>query len=233
MRSGITPSSALSDAFKSFSSDPTSFVLLITIDKEAETLEPLTTIPTSSDDFHSSLSLLAPHLLPDRPLYLLLRRYTSDPPFVMVTYSPDTAHVSWKTLFASSKGAMMEAFGPGRLRQGMFATEAKELERGEYEKWERSEGMGGPLTEEEEAAKKVKEAEEEVKSGGTGERKFVGAQGLKLAIEGDAMERMKGLKNARGDNLVMLVSKGVAAVVSHERRMVGRFGADVVALIEH
>ncbi len=127
----------------------------------------------------------------------------------------------------------MEAFGPGRLRQGMFATEAKELERGEYEKWERSEGMGGPLTEEEEAAKKVKEAEEEVKSGGTGERKFVGAQGLKLAIEGDAMERMKGLKNARGDNLVMLVSKGVAAVVSHERRMVGRFGADVVALIEH
>lgn len=107
----------------------------------------------------------------------------------------------------------MEAFGAGKLRPGMFATEAKELERGEYERWERSEGMGGPLTEEEEAAKRVKEGEEEIKSGGTREKRLIGAQGLKLAIEGDAMERMKGLKNAGGDNLVMLVSEAVAAVI--------------------
>lgn len=100
----------------------------------------------------------------------------------------------------------MEAFGAGKLRPGMFATEPQELEIGEYEKWERSEGMSGPLTEEEVVAKRVKEGEEEVKSGGTRERKLVGAQGLKLSVEGDAMERLKGLKNAGGDNLVILVS---------------------------
>lgn len=99
----------------------------------------------------------------------------------------------------------MKAFGPGKLRPGMFATEAKELERREYEKWERSEGMSGPLTEEEKAAKKVKEGEEEVKSGGTGGEKLIRGKGMELRAEGAVMERLKGLKSGEGENLVMLV----------------------------
>ena len=124
----------------------------------------------------------------------------------MITYTPDAADPFWKTLFASTKNTATKAVGPGKIRAEMFATEARELERGEYERWERSEGMGGPLTEGEEAAERVKEGEEEVKSGGTGGKKLVGGPGLKLAVEGEAMERLKGLKNTGGDNLVMLVS---------------------------
>lgn len=87
----------------------------------------------------------------------------------------------------------------------MFVTEAKELEASEFEKWERQEGAGGPLTVEEEQMRRFDEGEEESRRGGTGERRLVGGGGMKLGVEGGVMERLEGLKGGGGGNLVMLV----------------------------
>lgn len=123
----------------------------------------------------------------------------------MITYTPDAAEPFWKTLFASTKNTAAKAFGPGKIRAEMFATEKGELEWGEWERWERSEGVGGPLTGEEEAAKRVREGEEEAKSGGTRGEQVVRGKGMELRAEEAVMERLRELNSGEGANLVMLV----------------------------
>ncbi|KAL8672075.1 MAG: hypothetical protein Q9168_003435, partial [Polycauliona sp. 1 TL-2023] len=112
MQSGIAASPSLHSDFRSFLTTPSLFALLITI--TSERLEPLLTIPSSSSDFLTSLQTLTPHLLPNRALYILLRRHPSPHPcpLICITYVPDAAPVRQKTLFASTRLTLIRELGP-------------------------------------------------------------------------------------------------------------------------
>ncbi|KAL8829973.1 MAG: hypothetical protein Q9191_001698 [Dirinaria sp. TL-2023a] len=205
MQSGISASTDLHAAFSSFLSTPSAFALLVTI--TGESLTPLETISSSNSSFHSSLPLLTPYLQPTRPLYLLLRRHTSDASLICVTYVPDAAPVRQKMLFASTRLTLTRELGPEKFRNSMFVTDPTELEPESFERWERSEeGAEGeqPLTREEEAEKRIKAGEEEVRQGaGTGERRLIGGGGMKMAVGAGVMEKLEALSRG-GENLVML-----------------------------
>lgn len=108
-------------------------------------------------------------------------------------------------LFASTRLTLVRELGPEKFHASYFATEKRDLEREGWEKWERTDGAGAPLTEGEEVLRGVKEQEEIEGGRGTGERKLVGGGGVKLGVGADVMETLAGLKSAQLDNLVMLV----------------------------
>ncbi|KAL8936106.1 MAG: hypothetical protein Q9216_005098, partial [Gyalolechia sp. 2 TL-2023] len=157
MQSGISASPDLHSTFHTYLSTPALFALLITI--TAERLEPLLTIsfPTSTSTFLSSLSALTPHLTPTQPLYIILRhprdnvhQQQQEPPFTAITYIPDHAPVRAKTLFASTRLTLVRELGAEKFSDQVFATEAADLSRDGWEKWEEHGKGEAPLTREEE-----------------------------------------------------------------------------------
>lgn len=111
-------------------------------------------------------------------------------------------------LFASTRLTLVKELGGERFRETLFVTELKELERQGWEKHERSKKLAAPLTEEEEALRRVKEAEAQTQAGTAGKRTQFGS-GPSLGIEGRARIALEGLRDADSDyNLVQLVRFG-------------------------
>lgn len=142
MQSGITASPTLLSAFSTYTSTPSLFALPITISSESlSPLEPLPFLSPSTNDFAQNLSTLTPHLLPNVPIYLIIRRSEDAEKFTCVTYVPSTAPVRSKTLFASTRSTLVRELGLEKFETQVFATEKEEVL--EIKQWEERDGRGG------------------------------------------------------------------------------------------
>ncbi|QSS59969.1 pinin/SDK/memA domain-containing protein [Histoplasma capsulatum] len=131
MQSGISVSPELHNAFDAFIATPSHFCLPVTI--SSESLVPLDPIafppPTTDDDikFFNSLPLLAPHIQPKTPIFLILRRTIVSNALIAVTYIPSTSPVRAKTLFASTRATLVRELGSEKFDSTIFAADAEEV----------------------------------------------------------------------------------------------------------
>ncbi|KAI1088202.1 actin depolymerizing protein [Rostrohypoxylon terebratum] len=201
MQSGISASQELVSKFTSLLSDTSQFGLLVTI--TGESLTPKDILTSSSSDFSSNLSKLAPHLKPDEALYILLRRYDTAPYLIAVTYVPDSAKVRQKMLFASTRLTLVRELGSEHFRETIFATTAEELSAAGFEKHDKHSELEAPLTEEERTLGEVKRAEAEA-GAGTGTREIHLSSHMKMPVATDALVALSALGREEGSGLVML-----------------------------
>jgi hypothetical protein len=179
--------------------------LLATI--SSEQLQPLQllTPSTPGGSFASNVeSLLQPHIKPNEALYIVLRRYTSTPALVAVTYVPDTAPVRQKMLFAATRLTLVRELGSEHFRETLFATTAQELTPAGFEKHDAHTAMEAPLTEEERSLGEVRRAEQEAGMG-TGTREIHLSKHMATPVAEPALEALKELAAGDGRSLVMLV----------------------------
>ncbi|RAK79631.1 twinfilin [Aspergillus fijiensis CBS 313.89] len=133
MQSGISVSQELQTAFTSFTTDATQFCLPVTI--QSERLTPLPALPFAStstsnaSSFYASLPQLTTVLEPKTPIYLLLRRPTTDSQheLLALTYIPSNAGVRNKTLFAATRATLARELGTEKFAATIFATDEEEV----------------------------------------------------------------------------------------------------------
>ncbi|KAG8627378.1 hypothetical protein KVT40_004861 [Elsinoe batatas] len=216
MQSGIKASEDLKSAFNTLVSNPSQSLLLATITSEMLVpLEVLSSSSSSSSPFPSSLSLLAPHLNPTTPLYILAKTSPSTTSsFLAITYVPDTAPVRQKMLFASTRLTLVRELGIERFGESIFATDAEECTPEGWERHLRHKKIENPLTEEERVNEGVKEAEM-LESSGTqgremggmlagGGRSSTGAKGLGRGEGVEGAVRGVGEGGGKGGRLVVI-----------------------------
>ncbi|KAG9246949.1 hypothetical protein BJ878DRAFT_494918 [Calycina marina] len=204
MQSGISASQDLQTAFQKLVSTPTQRGLLCTITKE--TLTPLTVLEPASSLFSDDLSLLAPQLLPNVALYIILRRYeaSENAPFVAITYVPDSAPVRQKMLFASTRLTLVRELGIERFRETILATTKEELSKEGFEKHDKHVMLDAPLTEEEQSLGDVKRKEAEEGRGMNDRKSHISSGGVQMPITDEAVKALEALTEDSGDNLVQL-----------------------------
>ncbi|KAI9659418.1 MAG: Twinfilin-1 [Bathelium mastoideum] len=221
MQSGISASQELRDAFKTLQTTPTQRGLLAGITNES--LVPLAPISSTSPSFLDDLANLTPHLSPAAAAYILLRRdepspqstsstssAAATPSFTAITYVPDAAPVRTKTLFASTRLTLLRDLGAEHFPETLFATGLDELTRDGWRRHEAHVSQAAPLTREEADLEGIKEAESGER-GGTGVRKGHVSSGVRLPVEEEAVEALRGLSEGKGGEgsgggLVQLVS---------------------------
>ncbi|KAI0115869.1 hypothetical protein GGR51DRAFT_575664 [Nemania sp. FL0031] len=201
MQSGISASSELVSEFNSLLSDSSKFALLVTISSEA--LTPLASLLRPFPDFNANLKQLTPHLKPDEPLYVFLRRYDHAPFLVAVTYIPDTAKVRQKMLFASTRLTLVRELGSEHFRETIFTTTADELSPAGFDRHDKHTALDAPLTEEERTLGEVKRAEAEA-GAGTGVREIHLSSTMNMPVKDDALKALTELGRGDGRVLVML-----------------------------
>ncbi|SPO01002.1 related to TWF1 - twinfilin, an actin monomer sequestering protein [Cephalotrichum gorgonifer] len=201
MQSGISASAELASQFKDLLSSDSNFGLLATITKES--LTPTHTLgPSTSADFASNLDLLAPHLEPNKALYIILRRHSTAPSLVAVTYIPDAAPVRQKMLFAATRLTLVRELGSEHFRETIFATTPEELTAAGFEKHDAHTKLEAPLTEEEESLGVVKRAEAEAGQG-SGRREIHLSKNLSMPVSEKALQAIGEVGNG-GRVLTML-----------------------------
>ena len=166
---------------------------------------PISSLPSSSSDFNSDITLLQQHLTPNEALYIILSRYNAPDGLVAVTYIPDTAPVRQKMLFASTRLTLTRELGTEKFREALFVTTKEELNADGWKKHDSHIGLQAPLTEEERTLKGMKDAEAEEGSRGTGARNSHVSSGLSFPVSDDAVEALKALAAGRDGALVQLV----------------------------
>jgi twinfilin-like protein len=196
-------SQELVSQFNDLLASDTHFGLLATI--SSEQLRPLQLLtPSSRASFASNVeSLLQPHIKPNEALYVILRRYSSAPALVAVTYVPDTAPVRQKMLFASTRLTLVRELGSEHFRETFFATTPEELTPAGFEKHDAHNALEAPLTEEERSLGDVKRAEQEAGMG-TATREIHLSKNLATPVAEEALQALKAL-GAGQQSLVMLV----------------------------
>ena len=178
--------------------------MLVTI--KSEQLQPLTllTPPSRDASFATNLNtLLAPHIKHNEALYIILRRHTSTPALVAITYVPDPAPVRQKMLFASTRLTLVRELGSEHFRESIFATTAEELTPAGFEKHDAHTALEAPLTEEERTLGAVRRAEQEAGMG-TASRPLHLSSNMTTTIADPALDALKELA-AEKRSLVMLV----------------------------
>jgi len=122
----MAASQELLDAFKELVSNASQRGLLVTICSERLTPQQ---VLSAKGSFESDLTQLNGLLTPTEAVYIILRRYEGSikPPFVAVTYIPDSASVKQKTLFASTRNTLLRELGTDRFNESIFATLESEL----------------------------------------------------------------------------------------------------------
>ncbi|KAG9257162.1 uncharacterized protein F5Z01DRAFT_633929 [Emericellopsis atlantica] len=201
MQSGISASEELQAQFSSLLESPSTFGLLVTIDKEQ--LVPVETLPAKGSSFNENLSVLQPHIKPDAALYAILRRHDDAPHLIAVTYVPDAAPVRQKMLFASTRLTLVRELGTEHFRESIFTTEARELTESGFKSHEDHTKLAAPLTEEERTLSEVKRAEQEAGSG-TGQREIHLSKNLNMPVKEDALAAMQEVGQEGGRVVVML-----------------------------
>lgn len=159
---------------------------------------------TPASSFGQRLALLQPHVRPDAPLYMLLRRHEAAPRLVAVTYVPDAAPVRQKMLFASTRLSLVRELGSEHFRDALFLTTPAELTEDGFQKLDRHARLAAPLTDEEQALGQVKRAEQEA-GAGTGVREIHLSKSLTMPVADDAIAALKDLGPDGGRTVTMLV----------------------------
>ncbi|KAI9780459.1 MAG: Twinfilin-1 [Geoglossum umbratile] len=201
MQSGITASEELQQAFSNLLSDTSLRGLLVGI--KDEKLVPTQTIPSTSPNFESDLSILDKLIKDNEAAYVILRRYADSlSPFVLVTYVPDLAHVRQKMLVASTRLTLSRELGTEKFKETLFVTSKRELTADGFGKHDKHVELKAPLTEEEESLQDIKQAEAEA-SVGTSSRSSHTSSGVNFPLTDEALQALKGLEEG-GGNLVQL-----------------------------
>ncbi|OAQ69909.1 twinfilin-1 [Pochonia chlamydosporia 170] len=201
MQSGISASQELQAQFNSLLSTPSSFGLLVGIEKES--LVPIKTLPSTGSSFSENLGSLQDHLQPNAALYILLRRYDEIPRLTAISYVPDAAPVRQKMLFASTRLTLVRELGSEHFRETIFVTTADELSEGGFKKHDAHTKLAAPLTEEERSLGEVKRAEQEAGSG-TGTREIHLSKNFAMPMADDAITALKELGQDGGRVVTML-----------------------------
>jgi len=201
MQSGISASQELQAQFTSLLETPSTFGLLVTIEKES--LVPSTTLPSTGSSFSDNLSSLQSHLKPNAALYAILRRFDDAPQFLAVSYVPDEAPVRQKMLFASTHLTLVRELGTEHFRETIFATTAEELSAAGFKKHDAHTKLEAPLTEEEQTLGEVKRAEQEA-GAGTGTREIHLSKNLNMPVEADAIAALREIGEEGGRVVTML-----------------------------
>ncbi|KAK4109316.1 actin depolymerizing protein [Canariomyces notabilis] len=204
MQSGISASQELVSQFNELLASDRHFGLLATI--SSEKLQPLTLLTASSpgSSFSSNVdTLLQPHIKPNEALYIILRRYTSTPALVAVTYVPDPAPVRQKMLFSSTRLSLVRELGSEHFRETIFATTAEELTSAGFEKHDAHTALEAPLTEEERSLGEVRRAEQEAGMG-TSTRELHLSKNMAMPVAEPAMAALRELGSGTDRSLVML-----------------------------
>ncbi|KAK3357882.1 hypothetical protein B0T25DRAFT_567137 [Lasiosphaeria hispida] len=204
MQSGITASQELASQFNTLLGSDTHFGLLVTIAKEQLLPLALLTASSPSNSFASNItSLLTPRIKTNEALYIILRRYSSAPALVAVTYVPDSAPVRQKMLFAATRLTLVRELGSEHFRETIFATLPTELTPAGFEKHDAHTALDAPLTEEERTLGDVKRAEQEA-GVGTGAREIHLSKNLAMPVTEEVLAGLKELAAGNGTGLIML-----------------------------
>jgi twinfilin-like protein len=198
----IKASQELQAEFNSLLSSPSTFGLIVGIEKES--LVPITTLPSRGSSFSENLASLQSHLQPTTALYILLRRYDDIPRLTAITYVPDSAKVRQKMLFASTRLTLVRELGSEHFRETIFATTADELGESGFKKHDAHTQMAAPLTEEERTLGDVKRAEQEAGSG-TGSKEIHLSKNFAMPMAENAIAALKELGQDGGRVVTMLV----------------------------
>jgi twinfilin-like protein len=213
----IAASQELVSQFNELLASDRHFGLLATI--SSEKLQPLTLLTPSSpgSSFSSNVdTLLQPHIKPNEALYIILRRYTSTPALVAVTYVPDPAPVRQKMLFSSTRLSLVRELGSEHFRETIFATTAEDLTSAGFEKHDAHTALEAPLTEEERSLGEVRRAEQEAGMG-TSTRELHLSKNMAMPVAEPAMAALRELGSGAERSLVMLVSANRSAYQYHLR----------------
>eukprot|EP01006_Ploeotia_vitrea_P037785 TRINITY_DN66170_c14_g1_i1.p2 TRINITY_DN66170_c14_g1~~TRINITY_DN66170_c14_g1_i1.p2 ORF type:complete len:342 (-),score=194.20 TRINITY_DN66170_c14_g1_i1:61-1086(-) len=135
-RSGITVSRELASAFNEASSSPSTGLMKIKIDVDAEAFVAEQT-GQSFDQLGAAFDAARALLEDNVPAYVLIKDNTGDKmKWIFVAYVPPSAIVKQKMLYASSRSSLKDGLGSG----GVIATELFISEKGEcnVEEYERS-----------------------------------------------------------------------------------------------
>lgn len=165
---------------------------------------PVTDLESRSSSFTDNLSNLQPHIKPDVPLYIILRRYDTAPHFVGITYVPDAAKVRQKMLFASSRLTLVRELGSEHFRDTLFVTTPEELSESGFKKHDAHSSTEAPLTEEERSLGEVKRAEQAAGTG-TGTKEIHLSKSMSMPISEDALAAMREVGQEGGRTVTMLV----------------------------
>ncbi|KAK0711863.1 hypothetical protein B0H67DRAFT_491361 [Lasiosphaeris hirsuta] len=204
MQSGITASQELASQFNTLLGSGAHFGLLVTIAKEQLLPLALLTASSPASSFASNItSLLTPHVKTNEALYIILRRYSSAPALVAVTYVPDAAPVRQKMLFAATRLTLVRELGSEHFRETIFATLPTELTPAGFEKHDAHNALDAPLTEEERTLGDVKRAEQEA-GVGTGAREIHLSKNLAMPVTEEVLGGLKELAAGGGTGLIML-----------------------------
>lgn len=194
-------SQELISQFNNLLSDTSIFGLLVTI--EGEQLVPRTTLPSAGSDFSANLTSLTSHLQPNEALYILLRRRSTPPGLLAISYVPDSAKVRQKMLFASTRLTLVRELGSEHFAESIFTTTPEELTAAGFAKHEKHSELAAPLTEEERTLGEVKRAEAE-EGRGTGVREIHLSKTMNMPVAADAVEALSELGRGGGSGIVTL-----------------------------
>ncbi|KAK3681786.1 hypothetical protein B0T22DRAFT_502286 [Podospora appendiculata] len=204
MQSGISASQELASQFTTLLGSDSQFGLLVTITNEQLRPVKLLTASSPSRSFADNVAaLLTPEIKPNEALYIILRRYTSSPALVAVTYVPDTAPVRQKMLFAATRLTLVRELGSEHFRDTIFATTPAELSPAGFVKHDAHSALEAPLTEEERSLGEVKRAEQEA-GAGTSSRAIHLSKQMSIPMADSAIAALEELAAERGSGLVML-----------------------------
>lgn len=121
-------------------------------------------------------------------------------------------------LFASTRLTLLRELGTEKFSDSLFVTTADELSPSEWQKRERSDGAGRPLTAEERSLEEIRNAEA-AEGRGTARRQLAGGSGatgwgqggqsaVGFRVDDKALEALKRLKEeGKEENLVQLVCR--------------------------
>ncbi|CAH1170374.1 unnamed protein product [Phaedon cochleariae] len=105
---------------------------------------------------------IAPLIEDNQPCYLLFRldsKNSSGYEWLLISWSPDTAPIRQKMLYASTKATLKQEFGSSHIKEEIHATISTEVTLNGYLKYKKSAAAPAPLSMREEELQEIKRTE--------------------------------------------------------------------------
>ncbi|KAM9375547.1 twinfilin-1a [Pholidichthys leucotaenia] len=141
-------------------------------------------------------SLVLPLLEDENPSYILYRLDSTNNQgyeWIFLTWSPDSAHVRSKMLYAATRATLKSEFGGGHIKDELFGTTKEELNLCGYKKYLVSQAAPLPLTAAEEELRQIKLNEGQTDIGV--DTKHQTLQGVAFPIHQDAVAALKSFRD--------------------------------------
>ncbi|CAL7942282.1 unnamed protein product [Xylocopa violacea] len=104
--------------------------------------------------------MIKPLIVENQPAYILYRLDTKSPDsgydWLFISWSPDTAPVRQKMLYASTKATLKQEFGTASIKEELHGTVPEDITLEGYHKYKRNDAAPAPLTTAEEELAELK-----------------------------------------------------------------------------